>query len=104
LILIGVVAVILLAPRFLRAGAIVDWRALGSPSIGDGFRQDLPIDKLIFARRKPHLRPQKSNARLAGEVSRPQDPLAGTGRLPPRVSSPATDPELREKMGMVCTG
>jgi hypothetical protein len=31
-------------------GAIVDWRALGSPSIGDRFRQDLPVDRLIFAR------------------------------------------------------
>jgi hypothetical protein len=50
LIFIGSVAAVLLAPRFLGAGGIVDWRALGSPSIGDGFRQDLPVDRLIFAR------------------------------------------------------
>jgi hypothetical protein len=30
-------------------GALVDWRALGSPALAQQFRADLPLDRLIFA-------------------------------------------------------
>lgn len=30
-------------------GAVVDWRALGSPALAQQFRADLPLDRLIFA-------------------------------------------------------
>ncbi len=30
-------------------GALIDWRALGSPPIAEQFRRDLPLDHLIFA-------------------------------------------------------
>jgi len=30
-------------------GALVDWRALGSPAVAEQFRADLPLDRLIFS-------------------------------------------------------
>ena len=39
-----------LKPEAEAAGALIDWRALGSPAIEEQFRRDLPLDRLIFAR------------------------------------------------------
>jgi hypothetical protein len=35
-------------PEAEAAGAVIDWRALGSPSVADPFRRELPLDLLIF--------------------------------------------------------
>jgi hypothetical protein len=38
-----------LKPESEAGGAIIDWRALGSPAIADKFVPDLPLTRLIFA-------------------------------------------------------
>ncbi len=38
-------------------GAVIDWRALGSPLIAEKFRDDLPVDKLVFAPEKEKTAP-----------------------------------------------